>query len=67
MPYAKLRGKIKEKYNTVENCAKACNFSRYQLDSRLAGRVAISIDEMLIMANALDIPEKDLGLYFFNK
>lgn len=65
MPYAKLRGKIKERYNTVAAFAEAIHMSRYQIDSRLANKTAFSIEEMLIVARALEITDEELPMYFF--
>jgi transcriptional regulator with XRE-family HTH domain len=63
--YAKLRGRIKEKFGTQGNFAKALGISQISVSRKLTGKVAFSSDDIEKWCKLLEIPIKEAGLYFF--
>lgn len=66
MAHAKLRGRIKEKFNTVTAFAEACQMSRYKVDSRLSGKTEWTIREIELVCEVLGLTEEDIIPYFFS-
>lgn len=65
--YSKLKGRIVEKYGSQGNFAKEIPVSENQLSVYLTGKKRITtrlIDKMVVL---LDIPEQDIGSYFFTQ
>lgn len=65
MGYRKLRGKIKEVYDTQNAFADALGLSYTALNFRLNGKVDWKTAEIAKACNLLEIPLKDAYLYFF--
>ena len=63
MAYAKLRGRIVEKYGTLAAYAKELGISRASLSSKMVGRVEFSRDEIIRSMNLLEI--ENVTPYFF--
>ena len=64
--YSKLSGKIVEKYGTQYNFAIALGLSERSLSLKLNNRVPWKNTELQKAIELLDIPEKEIGAYFFN-
>lgn len=64
--YAKLRGKIKEKYGTEGNFASALGISQNSLSRKFQDKIQFSSGDIRSWCELLDIPIKDVGSYFFN-
>lgn len=64
--YNKLRGRIVEVHGSQKKFADTIGISESTVASKLSGRLKFSQDEVLIWANALNIPKEDIGLYFFD-
>lgn len=64
--YRKLKGKIKEVYNTQEAFAKAMGMSKTGLSMRLKGATDWKTSDIAKACDALHIPLSDAHLYFFN-
>lgn len=65
--YSRLKGRIVEKYGSQSNFAKEIPVSENQLSVYLTGKKRITtrlIDRMVVL---LDIPEQDIGSYFFTQ
>lgn len=63
--YSKLKGKIKECYDTQENFTKALGLSRTSLNQRLNNRLEFSQREILKTCKLLNINEDKIKEYFF--
>lgn len=63
--YSKLRGKIREVYNTQANFAKAIGISRSSLNQRLNNILDFSQTEMERSADALGFAKDEIPAYFF--
>jgi len=63
--YAKLRGRIVEKCGTQAAFAKKVGLSTVAVTKKLRGQVAFRNDEILKMAEVLDISLDDLRDFFF--
>ena len=64
--FNKLRGKIKEKYNTQKYFSNAVGIGRTTLSERLNSKSYFTNKEIVIICNSLDIPFQEIHLYFFN-
>ena len=65
-PYAKLRGKIKEKFGTQEYFAKAMNLNNATLSLKLNEKTQWKREEILLACEKLDISLDEISSYFFN-
>lgn len=65
MKYAKLRGRIKEKYGRQEDFAKKMEMSRGTLSLKLCGRRDWTRAEIVKACGLLDIPIEGVPAYFF--
>lgn len=63
--YRKLRGKIKEIYNTQNNFAEALGIGRVSLSQRLNNDLEFSNSEIFNACRLLKIPQSEIALYFF--
>ena len=63
--YTKLRGRIKERFGTETAFAKAVYMNRTSLSLRLTGLREFTQGQILLFANALEIPYCLIGDYFF--
>lgn len=63
--YHKLRGAIREKYQTQENFAREIGISCASLSAKLNNRVEFSQEEMNLAISALDISTGEIAAYFF--
>lgn len=65
MAYAKLRGRIREKYGTQAAFAKAMGMHPATLSAKLMGKKDWSKQEIELACRLLDIPISDVPAYFF--
>ncbi|MBE5881222.1 MAG: DUF739 family protein [Lachnospiraceae bacterium] len=65
--YAKLKGKIKEVYNTQKAFAEAMEMSESAVGQRLSGITQWKPEEMAKACDLLGIPMTEIHLYFFNQ
>lgn len=63
--YRKLKGKIKEVFDTQEAFAEAMGMSKTALSQRLNGSVEWKASEIAKACDLLHIPLADAYLYFF--
>lgn len=63
--YKKLRGKIREKFDTQEDFAKAIGKSKSIVSKKLNNKSDWTREEIVRACEVLDIPLKDASLYFF--
>lgn len=63
--YSKLRGRIVEKFGTQTAFAEAMGTTRNTMSYKLKGVRIISTRDIEKWSEALDIPAKEIGLYFF--
>lgn len=63
--YRKLKGKIKEVFDTQEAFAEAMGMSKTALSQRLNGSVEWKASEIAKACDLLHIPLADAFLYFF--
>lgn len=63
--YDKLKDRMQQlRYNQV-SLAKATNIERVTLNQKINNRIMFKQDEILSIANALDIGSDEIGVYFF--
>lgn len=65
MKYAKLRGKIVEKYRTQFAFAKAMEMNVATLNGKLNGKSQWAADEITRACTILEIPMTEVHEYFF--
>lgn len=65
--YNKLRGKIREKFETQDAFAEAIGIGRTSLSLRLNGKLEFSQQEINKSIEALGLSESDIPTYFFTK
>ena len=63
--YAKLRGRIIEKFGSQGAFAEALGVHQNTVCRKLNGKNAFTRDDMLIWARLLGIDQADIGNYFF--
>jgi transcriptional regulator with XRE-family HTH domain len=63
--YAELRGKIRAKYRTQEEFARAIGMHASTLSAKLNGNTQWTSDEIVTACKVLDIPLADAAQYFF--
>lgn len=64
--YSKLRGKIREVFNTQAEFARALELSKTSLSEKLNGKSAFTQPEIEKSIELLNIARKDIPLYFYN-
>lgn len=63
--YSKLRGKIKEVFNTQDKFAESLGIGRVSLSKRLNNELDFSQDEIHKSCDLLGIDRNDIPVYFF--
>lgn len=63
--YAKLRGKIREKFNTQASFAEAVGMSETTLSERLNNKSMFTQGEITLICSLFDIAVEDIPIYFF--
>ncbi|MDO4302138.1 MAG: DUF739 family protein [Clostridia bacterium] len=63
--YSKLKGRIREKFNTQDNFANALGIGRVSLSQRLNNQLEFDSKEILRSIKLLDLTEDDIPKYFF--
>lgn len=63
--YSKLIGRIAEKGETRESLSRKIGISSVSLRSKLSGKTQFKQDEIVAIADVLDIAETEYPLYFF--
>ena len=63
--YSKLKGRIKEKFNTQENFAKSLGIGYVSLSQRLNNKLEFSQKEISNAIILLDLSEEEIPKYFF--
>lgn len=65
--YNRLRGRIREKLGTETRFAEAINRSRTQISRVLRNEAYFSQGDITQSVEILDIPQDEIGAYFFTK
>ena len=65
--YSKLAGRIKEKFGTQSNFAKAMGLSERSLSLKMNNRMPWKQTEILKASELLDIDTEQVHLYFFTE
>ena len=63
--YAKLRGRMVEKYGSIEKTAEAAGLRRDMISLALNGKRQFTQADIMTLAKALEIPHEEVGAYFF--
>lgn len=63
--FAKLRGKIVEICGSQREFAERIGLSEQSVVAKLSGRTQLSMDDIALWANTLDISIDEIGTYFF--
>lgn len=64
--YSKLKGKIKEKFETQDAFAENLGIGRVSLSKRLTGKLEFSQNEIKKSCDLLDILPEEISKYFFD-
>ena len=67
MKFAKLRGAIRERYETEYEFARHVGMTRDTLGRKLNGKSEFTLPEMEQVLEALAIPKRDVYDYFFSQ
>lgn len=67
LDFRKLRGRIIEKYDTLENFAKSYGISPVCLSKKMNNKSQFTRKDILEMSEMLDISKEEIGDYFFTK
>ena len=65
--YSRLDGRIRERFKTQGNFAKAVGMSRTSLNLKLRNHVDFTGPQILRTCDVLDIPRKEISAYFFTE
>lgn len=65
--YAKLRGRIVEKFQNVANFARYLGVEPNVISRKLGGKIGITVNDIKQWSNILDISIEEIGLYFFTE
>lgn len=65
--YLKLKGRIIEKYGSQLEFSKAMGISENTLSLKLNNKVRFTSDDIIKIADLLEIDKNDVGLYFFTQ
>lgn len=65
LKYAKLRGRIKEKFSTEKAFSEALGVSLISVSKKLTGKTQFGSEDIKKWCNLLDISLKEVGTYFF--
>lgn len=63
--FAKLRGRITEKFGSESRFAEALGVSLISVSKKLTGRAGFSKKDIERWCDLLDIPIEEIGSYFF--
>lgn len=63
--YSKLRGRIVEKYGTLEAFASAMNLSNHTISKYINNKIPWKQTNIEAAVRALDIPPEEISSYFF--
>ena len=63
--YAKLRGRIVEKFGTQDRFAEHIGISTTSMSNKMTCRTGFSQNDIELWSKALDINMSDVGNYFF--
>lgn len=63
--YRKLRGRIREKYNTESAFAKVVEITPTQMSAKLNCKAGFDQKDIELWCDKLDIPIIEAGVYFF--
>ena len=66
MSYAKLRGRIVERYGNITAFAKAVGMTRTNVSLKLGGRVPFTAAQMWNWSQMLGITRPEIGDFFFD-
>ena len=65
--YSKLRGRIVEKYGSIEAFSKDLNISKVSISKKLNNKIGISRDEIIEWSTKLEISPDEYGVFYFAK
>jgi len=63
--YSKLRGRIKEYFDTIDNFAEKMNLSPTAVINKLCNRSPFKQPEITLACILLEIPDEEMHIYFF--
>ena len=63
--YSKLRGRIKEYFDTIDNFAERMNLSSTAVINKLCNRSPFKQPEIALACTLLEIPDEKIHIYFF--
>lgn len=64
-PFAKLRGRIVEKYGSQAKFAEALGVTEQTVTGKLNGKTQFTIEDIVEWCNLLEIESEEVNVYFF--
>ena len=64
--HSKLRGRIREKFGSYRELDSHISFTTVSLSNKLNNKSCFDSREILELAEALEIQDEELNVYFFN-
>lgn len=65
--YSKLRGRIKERFDSESNFSRIAHTSQASLSAKLNNKAYFKPNDILLILKLLEIPDEELKEYFFNQ
>lgn len=65
--YSKLRGRIVEKYGSIEAFSKNFKMSNVSISKKLNNKISISREDIITWSELLEIPPEQYGAFYFVK
>ena len=63
--YSRLRGRIVEKFGTIQTFSKAFGITNPTMSAKLNGKSSFTSDEIVKACELLDIDPSEINAYFF--
>lgn len=64
--FRKLKGRIIEKYGSQTEFTRKFGVSENTFSMKMNNKVRFTTDDIVKICDMLDIPEEEIGVYFFN-
>lgn len=65
--YSKLKERINEKFGSQRGFAEKIGISEVYLSQKMVGKRGLTLDDIELWSDELDIPSSEIGIYFFSK
>ncbi len=63
--YSKLRGRIVEKFGSIDAFSSNLDISNVSISKKLNNKINISREDIILWSKLLDIPPEEYGAFYF--